>query len=409
VALEVAYSIAEIIRKRIVKEASLARGTAGLSLLYGYLAESQSGRDDKEIAGKFLGKAADALAATRMSPFFFSGFTGIAWANAHLERRLLDSDGENGNEAIDEVLKEHLNLSPWRGEYDLVSGLVGYGVYALEQLPRQTAVDCLELIIDRLDEIAERTTQGVTWRTAPSLLPESVRKDFPEGYYNLGVAHGTPGVIAFLGKVCATADEKLQTARAKGERLLKGAVAWLLAQQPADRTQTFPYWTGPGNSALSGCRTAWCYGDLGIAVALLGAGRCVNERAWEQHASMIAHRVAERPAEQSGVVDGGLCHGAAGVGHLFNRLFQATGDTRFATAARFWFERTLEMRRPNQGIAGFVAFMPKRPGEKRWVAAPGVLEGAAGIALALLAAATPIEPEWDRMLLASISPCRSAF
>jgi hypothetical protein len=35
------------------------------------------------------------------------------------------------------------------------------------------------------------------------------------------------------------------------------------------------------------------------------------------------------------------------------------------------------------------------------------LTGAAGIALALLAAATPIEPAWDRMLLVSIPQCNS--
>jgi hypothetical protein len=38
------------------------------------------------------------------------------------------------------------------------------------------------------------------------------------------------------------------------------------------------------------------------------------------------------------------------------------------------------------------------------VADPGILTGAAGVALALLAAATPIEPSWDRMLLVSIPP-----
>jgi hypothetical protein len=121
---------------------------------------------------------------------------------------------------------------------------------------------------------------------------------------------------------------------------------------------------------------------------------------------MIARRAAERPAEQSGVRDCGLCHGAAGVGHIFNRLFQATGEASLAAAARFWFERTLQMRRPKQGIAGFLALRPnpKRPNEKQWIGLPGILEGAAGIGLALLAATTPIEPKWDRMLMLSGGP-----
>jgi len=148
---------------------------------------------------------------------------------------------------------------------------------------------------------------------------------------------------------------------------------------------------------------AWWYGDLGIASALLIAARCLKQPAWEREALVIGRRVAARPAGQSGVVDSGLCYGAAGVGHLFNRLFQATGEARFSSAACFWFERTLAMRHPNKGIAGFVAYSSStnRPNEKRWIAAPGILRGAAGIALALLAATTPVEPEWDRMLLLS--------
>jgi hypothetical protein len=33
-----------------------------------------------------------------------------------------------------------------------------------------------------------------------------------------------------------------------------------------------------------------------------------------------------------------------------------------------------------------------------------LLAGATGVALALLAAATPVEPSWDRLLLASVPP-----
>jgi hypothetical protein len=62
------------------------------------------------------------------------------------------------------------------------------------------------------------------------------------------------------------------------------------------------------------------------------------------------------------------------------------------------------MRQVNKQIAGFPARRPNpdRPNEIQWVADPGILTGAAGVALALLAATTDIEPEWDRMMLVSI-------
>jgi hypothetical protein len=88
-------------------------------------------------------------------------------------------------------------------------------------------------------------------------------------------------------------------------------------------------------------------------------------------------------------------------------MFQATGEPELAEAARAWFERTPAMGRPGRGIGGYEAWLPRDDGAQTWVAETGLLNGAAGIALALLAATTPIEPAWDRMLLVSIPP-RSA-
>jgi hypothetical protein len=167
-----------------------------------------------------------------------------------------------------------------------------------------------------------------------------------------------------------------QTVRA----LLDGAVRWLLAHM-VDTVSgpTAPCFVAddiePGPA-----RSAWCYGDPGVAVALLLAARDVGEPAWEAVATALAMGAANRPPDQSGVVDAGLCHGSAGLAHLFNRMYQMTSEPVLADAARFWVERTLE-----------------EPACK----GPGLLEGAAGVALALEAASTTAEPVWDQILLVS--------
>jgi lantibiotic modifying enzyme len=347
------------------------------------------------------------LAVLRLPPDLYGGVTGIAWAIAHLRDLLGDVDLEI-TRPIDRLLRDHLRRKPWRGDYDLVGGLAGYGVYALEQLPRALAIKHLKCVIKRLEETARRTRIGVAWFTRAGLLPEWQRELCPRGYYNLGLAHGVPGVIAMLGRASA-AEAVPRAIRAKARSLLDGAVSWLLANKEADNTNGFfPGWSGPGVAVRPG-RVAWCYGDLGVAVALLLAARCVNETDWENEAIVIARDVARRPVGRWRVRDPGLCHGAAGVGHLFNRLFQATGDRLFKATARFWFERALEMRRDGKGIAGFSALQIEPNKQPYRVPAPGLLEGAAGIGLALLAATTNVEPAWDRMLLVSIPPrrCRS--
>jgi hypothetical protein len=379
---------------------SLAGGAAGLAVLFAYRTDARSGAEDEAAAGRWLEQAINAVSAQPMEASLYGGLTGVGWAAAHLRKLLPGLDQPDVNEEIDETLLEHLSQSPWRADYDLIGGLVGFGVYALERLPEPTAVACLERVIDHLAQTAERHSERVTWWTDPAWLIPSTREKCPRGYYNLGLAHGVPGVIALLGCACAAG-----VAADKARPLLDGAVCWFLAQQRTDGADgAFPCWVGP-DLPPAPARLAWCYGDLGLAVALLWAARCVGQADWERAALAIARRAAGRPPEQSGVVDAGLCHGAAGVGHLFNRLFQATGEDCFAEAARSWLERTLSLGQPGRGIAGYLSWSPGADGALTWLAEPGFLTGAAGIALALLAAATSVEPAWDRILLASVPPC----
>ena len=375
---------------------SLAGGRAGGALFHAYLGEAVGDEGAREAAVGLLEEALEAAADGPRSASLYEGFTGVAWALAHLAGRLIDLGDEDPNDAVDQALLGLLSTAPWPGDYDLISGLVGIGVYALERLPRPSACACLEAVVDRLEELAEARDEGVTWLTAPDLLPEWQRARNPVGYHNLGVAHGVPGVVGLLGKACA-AGVPAATARP----LLDGAVAWLLAQRlPPDAGACFPALVAREEAPRS-ARSAWCYGDPGVAATLLLAARSVGEATWEAEAIAIARRAAARPAEESGVVDACVCHGAAGLAHLFNRFYQATDEPVFEDAARRWLGRALAYRRAGTGVGGFPVAGPETGGETSGSPDPGFLDGAVGIGLALLAAASPIAPDWDRILLLS--------
>jgi lantibiotic biosynthesis protein len=382
------------------QDPSVAGGKAGQALFYSYLSHLFSKEENQQRAFNLLNEAIDDLVETPMAPSLYGGFSGIAWTVEHLQGRLLEPDDEDSNEAIDEELIDYLGHSPWKEDYDLISGLVGLGVYALERLPRQSAVECLARIVDRLNELAGERPEGITWFTRPELIPAHQLKHFPDGYYNVGLAHGVPGIIALLGGICA-AGIAVQKARP----LLDGAVNWLLAQRlPETAGSSFSAFTFPGIKS-EGSRMAWCYGDPGVVSALFVAARSANNSDWEREAIEIALRAADKPADRCGVKDAGICHGAAGLAHIYNRFYQATGDERFKEAALLWFEQTLDMRRPGEGIGGFLTWTSDSlESGFRWEAVSGLLNGAAGIGLALLAAITPVEPQWDRMLLLSLPP-----
>ena len=363
---------------------SVSGGTAGLALFYGYLGGHE------EQADALLDHALDALATTPMTPALHGGFTGIAWAAEHLGSNA-DAD-DDLSEEIDETVCTAL-AAPWTGDYDLISGLVGFGVYALERIHRPSARRCLEAIVDRLHESAETVDDGVTWFTPPELLPPRNRAQHPRGYYNLGVAHGVPGVIALLA---GTVRHGVRAERARP--LLDGAVRWVLAQRLDGR--------GYPASVMSGveakpARLAWCYGAPGVAATLLDAARAVGNEEWEHAALDIAREAAGAAPQHSGVQDAGLCHGALGLAHLYNRIYQAGGGEPFADAARFWYAQGLDMRQPDRGIAGFESWEFGPDMKLAWQADRGFLCGAAGIGLALLAGLTSTEPQWDRLLMVS--------
>lgn len=374
---------------------SLGGGTAGQALFHGYLFRATGAERHAARARQRLNQAVEALAMTPTRPALYSGFTGVAWAVEHLGRLL---DGEDEQEAsggededmgeeVDQALLTALDRFSWAGDYDLMSGLVGFGVYALERFPRPSAVRCLEAIVDRLDESAERSGQGVAWRT-------------PDGYYDLGVAHGIAGVIALLADAC-----RLGIRQDRAFPLLDGAVRWL-ARQPlaGQKGACYPSRVGQGIEAKPS-RLAWCYGDPGVAATLLYAARAVGRKEWEDMALATAAHAARAAPEDTGVQGLGLCHGALGLAHLYNRLYQASGDELFADAARLWYRLGLEIRAPEGGIEGRMA---GQDWQSLWAADAGFLTGAAGVGLALLAAVTPVEPEWDRLLLVAIPPTRGS-
>jgi lantibiotic modifying enzyme len=377
----------------------IASGEAGLALFWAYLARAGGGREHEETALRFVERSIDAVADQWLPANLYGGYPGIAWLVEHLQGTLLSAeDGEDPNEEIEESLYEHLAGVPCEGEYDLILGLTGLGVFALERLPRPRAADCLERIVLHLEAASEERPEGIAWRTPRERQWAELRDLLPEGGYNLGVGHGAPGVVALLAGACAAG-----VAAERARPLLDGAVAWILAQRLEDRSRSvFPDVVGPGCPPRP-ARLAWCYGDAGIAAVLHAAGRAVGEPAWQREALAIAVEAAARPLIAARVGDACLCHGSAGLGHLFNRLYQRSGDLRLRDAAVLWFRHALAQRQDGAGVAGYLyQAHDEEGGGRRPVPERGFLTGAAGIGLALLAAVAPVEPAWDRLLLASV-------
>lgn len=357
-----------------------------LALLRAYVAEIVP--DDHDAGGAALQRAIELFAKHGADVGLFGGAARIGWTVAHL------TDGETTDQvcaSLDAVLLRQL-AGDWTRDYDLIRGLVGLGVYALE---RGDAGHALAIrVLDQLERLARPRGAGVAWRTGPELLPPHQRAVAPHGYWNLGLAHGQSGVIALLARYLVRGLEPART-----RRLLDAAVAFQLGISVAPDEHT-PAWIADGTDQPSSAdRLAWCYGDLGVGVALYAAGQAADHPGWCDRALGLARRCARLPLERTHVADAGLCHGAAGAAHVFHRLFVASGDAELGAATRTWLAHTLAIRNA-EPIAGF----PQRvtDGTGRWVPDASVLNGAPGVALVLAALRSETEPLWSRLLLTDL-------
>jgi hypothetical protein len=396
-ALAAARELGEILRDAAPSgDPGLATGEAGRAVALGHLdgAFPDDGFGDAAMAA--LGEAVRGAGAMRLDGSLMQGFTGVAWATAHLAARA-GASADGATAPADAALIDVLERGRWNGGFELVSGVCGVGVYALERLPAAAGHELLRLVVATLAALSEPGDPGITWKSLPQHLHPTALERSPNGFYNLGLAHGVPGPVGVLAGAHAAGVEEAGP-------LLDGAVEWLAAHAlPDGAASLLPYGVGEGATPAA-ARLAWCYGDPGAAAALLlaaGAGhepaRALAERAIE--------RIVERPDATAGVQSASLCHGTAGLAHLCGRLHSQTGDERLPEMTRRWTAATHALRDPDAGPGGYSVWDPADPAAVAGdVQGIGLLGGIAGVALALVAAASGEDPAWDRALLLSLPP-----
>lgn len=356
----------------------VAGGTSGAALFFAQIGDEKTALD-------FLDRALASAAEELPSLPLYVGTTGVGWVLSHLEGSILDP--EEGPNDVDELVEAGLRSPRWK-EFDLIRGIAGLGVYLLERgLPTDGLVAALE-------RTATETDQGHTWWVDPTTVPQDRAELFPNGYYDVGLAHGQAGVVSVLALALAAGD---QTAKP----FLESTLRWMRAQRlPEDKGPgRYPLLFGPGDEPGGG-RMAWCYGDIGVATALLAAGKALKDDDVLAEARSLAIECAEREPSRAGVLDASLCHGSGGLALLFARLAHAFDDERLAEAARTWGRVLLDQRMPGEPVGGIQYSMPIEGTDDRGLQPrAGLLEGAAGAGLVLHALTTDKAPDWDLLFL----------
>ena len=422
-AWESIHAIAQDIAERRYRRGSTAHSPEHSShedaILLAYMAQAYCSREWDTSCVSRLNDAITDNAAQMSHLGLFGGVCGIGWAVEHVSHLLPDvsrlsepqsvmdvrDEVEDPNEDLDQILIAELKSGQLFYPYDLISGLVGIGAYFLERWPTGKASEGLKCVVHHLEELAIEIPPGIAWHTPPEWLPTCQRAECPEGYFNLGVAHGVPGVLYFLMEAA-----KLDIEPRTSADLLRYGTKWLIAQaRPSGCVPRFQSWIdarGVGRNS----RPVWCYGDLGVATILLQIAQFTADHSLAAFAQDVVKCCIDLSPDRYQVHDAGLCHGAAGVAHIYNRLYQTYAERRYRDAALFWVERALSMFKAGAGVGGYSKFVGgMESGGTQWEGSAALLDGSIGIGLALLACVSSVEPMWDRMLLLSSVSGRKVF
>ncbi|WP_405390582.1 lanthionine synthetase C family protein [Streptomyces sp. NBC_01102] len=387
----------------------LAYGPPGIALLH------------IERAARGLGpwqRAHDWLAACSSQPFTggpdshpFYGAPALAHALACAADRLPGSyqralNTTDRQVVVDVILRldaAHRRIDagqlPGLAEFDTIRGLAGYGAYLLRRDPgsptMRAVLDYCVRLTEPVDNHGE-TLPGWWAATSPSGNQDS--EQFPGGHANAGMAHGIGGVLALL----ATAARKGIVTDGH-YTALRTILAWLDRWRVETGTgPVWPYWvtreefrTGALTPSAPQ-RPSWCYGTTGLARAQQLASLALGDTDRQLDAESALVAALTDPDQLKATADRGLCHGLAGLAHVAART---ADDAHPSTASQL---RT--------AIPALMAAVHSRGAEsyfdttalaRKKEHCPGLLDGAAGIALALIAPSTAAPPlsAWDTCLL----------
>lgn len=286
---------------------------------------------------------------------------------------------------LENYLFRYQNLFLEDGVFDYLHGGLGIGLYFVN---RNREREVIKLVND-LEKISENDKNGIKWKAITKI-------DTMEKTYNLSLSHGMSSIIVMLCKIYNTGIETI-----KSKHLIEGGVNYMLSQKlPVGKYNSlFGNLALESTAKMQSSRLAWCYGDLCVAVAIWQAAKAFNNENWANEAKeILIHSSKRRNLMDNGVVDACFCHGTAGIGHVFNRMYHETNLIECNDAADYWFHKTLEMSKFDDGPAGYKVWHGTDNGYEGEL---GLLEGIAGIGLAILSYYYGADMSWDECLLLS--------
>lgn len=327
-----------------------------------YLADAANGPG---ALGAFAGEAAG----------LYTGLAGIAYVLERTARAARESSYRVAAQSSINLLKRLARPTrsgvEWSESNDIISGTSGIGLtllWAAESLGDGDALRLAAAAGRTLIDNGIAAKGGLTWPISPRV---------PRKYPNF--SHGAAGVSYFLASLYeATNDRRFLEAAIKGAEYLQTVAT----ETPGGGRMVFH--SEPGNERLF--YLSWCHGPAGTARLFHKLGQVTRDRDWSRYVDRLttATRDMKVPEQSPGFWNNvSQCCGNCGVTEFLVSLYGLTGDSRHLDYARHIAADTLaRATTDDDGLKWVQAEHRVQP--ESVVAQTGLMQGAAGVGLAML-------------------------
>lgn len=354
---------------------SLLAGDLG-SVLYLY-EYSRLDSDYRRISDHYLDKLLSNLRNGSPVQTYCNGIAGLVVGLYALKDQAFIDDFSPLLGEIDEYLESSLDVMLRYNNHDFLHGFIGLGFYWIKryQSSGQIAISPLVKIIEHLQ--AKRIKHDgncIKWPIPESRLSKK---------YNISLSHGYSSTIILLCRMLEIPELRHSYGH-EIEMLISGAVNFILCNR-LDKDR-FGCWFASSSLECEQAhrsRLAWCYGDLGVSIALYYAGQALNDETLVGLSCEVLEYAGmyRRNLEQNYVNDACLCHGAAGIGLIFREMSQIIPSQILANSADYW--RRIVINQVIEKRDGFsYSFYDAK--SRSYQDKTSLLEGTVGVALYLL-------------------------
>lgn len=324
---------------------------------------------------KYLTEIFNTLHSVPLIHSYCNGIAGLGYSMHKLQEAEYVSNVDCNLESFDnEIFKWYIH-SLSKDDIDPLHGALGALYYFTIRYKYNTDM-CRQVLYSWCDYLSKHLEKigscySIGFRTFDKTPP-----------YNLSLSHGLSGLIVISVEALKNIPIKNDFEIKRILRLLGKYLVHNVNIPSAGISCTPSFGESKLFSNIS--RLGWCYGDLGVALALYKLGNLISCSEFiDVSRQIVIHASKRRMLQETFIMDRCLCHGSCGVYVMFRYFNEYLFNGSLDNVVRYWFDYTYKdvIKFPSLYSTKFAYYDNQ---EHKYKLKTNLLDGISGIGLGLI-------------------------